>query len=90
MDYVPHTQHAAYEDHVNSGKASTQARRVFIVIKYGAYHPTNREIAKALRMEPGTVSARRKELMQENKITEAGVRRCTISKRMVKTWRACW
>ena len=84
---VAHTSQAAYEDHVSSGGAAKQARRVYIVIRYGAYYPTNKEIARALNMDPGTVSARRRDLIRENLIIEAPQRKCTITGRFVKTWR---
>ena len=67
---IQDTSRSAYEVLVKSGRAASQAEMVFMVIKRGAF-PTNREIAKALDMEPGTVSARRGDLMRDNRITEA-------------------
>ena len=43
--------------------------------------------AKALDMEPGTVSARRGDLMRDHRISEAPARKCDESGKMVKTWR---
>lgn len=92
---VTHTSKAAYDDHKSSGKAKRQAERVFIVIKYGVYvdgkvrNPTNKEIARALNLDPGTVSARRSDLIEENRIARGPQRHCSIPPhRNVFTWKA--
>ena len=92
---VAHTSKAAIDDHRASGDAARQAERVFIVIKYGVFvdrkkrNPTNKEIARALNLDPGTVSARRSDLMKDNRITRGPQRHCSFPpNRNVFTWKA--
>jgi DNA-binding Lrp family transcriptional regulator len=61
-----------------------------VILDFFARFPdsTNRECAKALGMEPSTVSARRNELMKVGVIKETGKKRlCSITGVKVKTWR---
>lgn len=51
-------------------------------------YPTDREIAKELGYsDPNKVRPRRYELMEAGIITEAGKRKCSVSKRTALTWK---
>lgn len=50
--------------------------------------PTDREIAKYLRMsDPNKVRPRRNELMKQGRITECEKRTCTVTGKTVWSWR---
>ena len=71
-----------YRELVASGKLGAQESRV---LAYVGSHPfcTRREIARALKIQTGTVSARVKGLIDALLIREMGTKRCDVSDKRV-------
>lgn len=62
---VQNTSRNAYRDHVETGKAHAQRTRILEFIKERGWDWSIGEIAKALKLEKSTVSARINELLNE-------------------------
>jgi predicted transcriptional regulator len=81
---VRETSLAAYRDPNRRG--GEQAARV---AEYVRTHPlcSRKEVAKALSLETGTVSARVCELIEVGAVEEHGTKQCSVSKRTVAALR---
>jgi len=85
---VQSTSLEAYLRIQEEGIPDTQREMIMMLFRFSNEPMTNREIAKALGMEPSTVSARRNELITDGKLHKAGKRKCRESDYTAYTWEA--
>ena len=85
---VQPTSIEAYLRIQDEGISDTQKEMIMMLFRFSNEPMTNREMAAALGMEPGTVSARRNELIESGEMRQAGKRKCRESGFTVLTWEA--
>ena len=79
-----HTSRIAYKNIIECGKASNQKRQIIKTLLSDKEPMSRREIANDTYIELGSVSGRVNELMKLGIIEETKMRKCSISRKLVK------
>lgn len=77
------TSRISYKDILTNGKADTQKKHILKLLATGE-SLSRREIADVVRLETSSVSGRVNELIKQGLIKEDTMRKCLISKKLVK------
>ena len=78
------TSRIAYKNIIECGKASNQKRQIIKTLLSDKEPMSRREIASDTYIEIGSVSGRVNELLKLVIVEEAEMRRCSISKKLIK------
>ena len=79
-----HTSRIAYKNIIECGKASNQKRQIIKTLLSDKEPMSRREISSDSYIEIGSVSGRINELMKLGIVEEAQIRKCSISKKLIK------